>query len=66
MRYGCISLGNVKCDDCDRVIPYPERYLVVEEKKGGAKRLCGDCCLKRGYAKLDKGEKSITFIIEEH
>ena len=34
MRRGCISLGEVKCDKCGRIIPYPDRYLAVEEKKG--------------------------------
>ena len=34
MRRGCISLGEVHCDGCHRVIPYPERYLVIDEKKG--------------------------------
>ena len=34
MRRGCISLGEVKCDICRRTIPYPERYLVVDEEDG--------------------------------
>ena len=31
MRRGCISLGDVQCDECHRIIPYPERYLVIDE-----------------------------------
>ena len=34
MRRGCISLGEVKCDICQRTIPYPERYLAVDEEDG--------------------------------
>jgi len=66
MRCGCISLGDVKCDDCHRIIPYAERYVVVEETKGITLRLCVDCCLKRGYAhyKVEKGEQVLTFFPE--
>lgn len=65
MRSGCISLGNVQCEDCHSTIPYPERYL-VEETEGVTLRLCVDCSLKRGYArnKSEKGESEITFFIE--
>lgn len=77
MRRGCISLGEVKCDECQRSIPYPERYLVVDERdgiedeEGEAKRYCVDCCLKKGYAqyKTEKGEQILTFLesgIPEH
>ena len=34
MRRGCISLGEVSCDDCHRVIPYTERYLAIDEEDG--------------------------------
>ena len=69
MRRGCISLGEVKCDDCHRIIPDPERYLTVEEKdgveveKGQTSRYCVACCLKRGYAsyRTEKGEQILTF-----
>ena len=66
MRCGCVSLGDVKCDDCHRLIPYTERYLVVEEEDGVTLRLCVDCCLKRGYAhyKVEKGEEVLTFFPE--
>ena len=46
MRSGCISLGNVQCEDCHSIIPYPERYL-VEETDGATLRLCVDGSLKR-------------------
>ena len=72
MRRGCISLGEVQCNDCHRIIPYPERYLAIDEEddveveKGGTLRYCVDCCLKRGYAhyKIEKGERILTFFSE--
>jgi len=66
MRRGCISLGNVQCDECHRAISYPERYLIVEEAEGATLRLCIDCCHKKGYAdyKQEKGEQATTFFIE--
>lgn len=72
MRRGCISLGEVKCDECGRTIPYPERYLAIEEKKGKevedgeTAHYCVECCLKKGYAryKEEKGEQVLTFFQE--
>ena len=65
MRRGCISLGEVRCDDCHHIIPYPERYLIVEETEGAILRLCVDCCLKKGYAnyKQEKVERVTTFFV---
>ncbi len=34
MRRGCISLGDVTCGECKRVIAYPERYLATDEEEG--------------------------------
>jgi len=66
MRRGCISLGEVQCDDCHRIIPYPERYLIVEETEGAVLHLCVDCCLKKSYAsyKQEKDEQVLTFFVE--
>ena len=72
MRRGCVSLGETQCDDCHCIIPYPERYLVIDEEdgveagKGKALRYCVDCCLKRGYAhyKIEKGQRILTFFSE--
>jgi hypothetical protein len=69
MRRGCVSLGEIKCDECQNVIPYPERYLAVDEKdgveddEGETKRYCVECCLKKDYAhyKEEKGERVLTF-----
>jgi hypothetical protein len=69
VRRGCISLGKIRCDGCQRNIPYAERYLIVEEEdgvevEGGQKSYyCVDCCLNKGYAKYreEKGELVLTF-----
>ena len=63
MRRGCISLGDIQCDDCHRVIPHLERYLVIEEAEGVILRLCLDCASNRGYVRYqqEKGEQVITF-----
>ena len=69
MRRGCVSLGEIKCDSCKKIIPYPDRYLAINEKggkedaEGDTKRYCINCCLKKGYAryKEEKGEKILTF-----
>ncbi len=69
MREGCISLGQVRCDSCQRTIPYSERYLAVDEEDGvevesGEKsHYCVDCCLEKGYAehREEKGERVLTF-----
>ena len=73
MRQGCISLGKDQCDGCNNVIPYAERYLVVDEENGvevesGQKsHYCLDCCLKKGYAEYreEKGERVLTFFPEK-
>jgi len=69
MRRGCISLGEIKCDSCDRTIPYLERYLTIDEKdgveveNGEISRYCINCCLEKGYAEYreEKGEQLLTF-----
>jgi len=65
VRRGCISLGNVQCDDCHRTIPYPERYL-IEETEDVTLHLCVDCCQNRGYVhyESEKGKSELTFLVE--
>ena len=73
MRHGCISLGKVRCDGCEVVVPYAERYLIVEEEDGaevesGTKACyCVDCSLARGYARYreEKADRVLTFFPEE-
>ncbi len=69
MRRGCVSLGEIKCDECQNPIPYPDRYLAIDEKdgvedeEGDTKHYCVECCLKKGLAryKEEKGERILTF-----
>jgi len=67
MHRGCISLGDVRCDECHQIIPPSESYLVIEGE-GATLRLCVGCSLKKGYAryKEDKGERTLTFFPEEY
>ncbi len=73
MRRGCISLGEVRCDECGVTIPHPERYLAVNETKGvedeegETRRYCVECSLKKNYAhyKSVKGESVLTFFDDE-
>ena len=71
MRRGCLSVGTVDCDICQRHIPYPERYVMVDEDEQGEEvehgghsvRYCVECAQKKGYAhyKELKGEMVLTF-----
>ncbi len=67
MRRGCISLGDVQCDECQRTMSFPERYLLIEEAEGTVLHLCADCCLNKGYARYteEKGERVLTFFPEK-
>jgi sulfur relay (sulfurtransferase) complex TusBCD TusD component (DsrE family) len=67
MRRGCISLGDIQCDNCHRTMRYLERYLAINEAEGVKLRLCIDCALSKGYAeyKPEKGEQGITFFTEQ-
>jgi hypothetical protein len=66
MRRGCISLGDITCDGCHRIIPHSERYLIIEEKEGVNQNLCVACCLEKGYARYreDRREQVLTFFSE--
>ena len=72
MRRGCVSLGEVKCDECQNIIPYPERYLAIDEndgiedEEGETRHYCVECSLKKGYAhyKVEKSERILTFFEE--
>ncbi len=69
MRRGCISLGEVECSRCHRIVAHSERYLVVDEtdgvedEKGNAVNYCVDCAQKKGYVTVteEKEEKIISF-----
>ncbi|MFC1897572.1 hypothetical protein ACFLX8_03290 [Chloroflexota bacterium] len=72
MRQGCISLGEVQCDSCNRIIPYLERYLTVNEvddvdtENEKTSHYCLSCCLKKGYAhyRNERDEQILTFFPE--
>ena len=72
MRRGCISLGEVRCSSCQRLIPYPERYLAIDEEGGVEAEkeqtvyYCIECAIKKGYAhyKEMKGKMELTFFLE--
>ena len=69
MRRGCISAGEIRCDECHLIIPHSERYLAVNEEDGdeveGDKtaHYCVECALQKGYAHYheEKGERILTF-----
>ena len=70
MRRGCISLGGVRCDKCERVIVHSERYLSLEENekgeeadKGQTRNYCVQCSIDKGYAhyKEEKDGRVLTF-----
>ncbi len=73
MRRGCISLGEIKCGKCHRIIPEGECYLAIDEKggveveKGKTVCYCIKCALRKGYAyeTEEKGEKILTFFPKE-
>ena len=63
MRRGCISLGNIKCDQCGRAIPYPERYLFVEGE-GNKPTLCMDCCQKKHMVKPENDKEGAELLFD--
>jgi len=73
MQRGCISLGDIQCDDCHQTIPYLGHYLATtEEVKEGEEgnpptlRHCLDCCLTKGIAHYvsERGKQTLTFFSE--
>jgi hypothetical protein len=68
MRRGCVSLGELKCDNCKRTIPVAARYLITDEltDENGKKktvRYCLKCCQEKGVIgyRHEKDEKVLTF-----
>jgi hypothetical protein len=66
MRRACLSLGDIHCDQCQRLIEHSEQYLIITEEDGERKQLCADCSLEQGFAhyKEDKRERVLTFFPE--
>jgi hypothetical protein len=70
MRRGCISLGGIRCNNCERVIAHSERYLAIDEdekgnesEKGQTKHYCVQCSIDKGLAryKEEKDGRVLTF-----
>lgn len=68
MRRGCISLGEIRCDACKRLVPTAARYLITDEvtDETGKKitvRYCLACCDEKGLIgyRQEKDEKVKTF-----
>ncbi|MFC2070917.1 hypothetical protein ACFLTB_07110 [Chloroflexota bacterium] len=70
MRRGCISSGNIQCNECQRTVPHSERYLAVEEEDriealegGETVYYCTECAIKKGYAayKDEKDGRILSF-----
>lgn len=64
MRRGCISLGNIQCDQCGRTIRYPERYLYLEETKDKHKMLCLSCCQENGMVKAGSKKEDAEILFD--
>ena len=68
MRRGCVSLGEIRCDSCKRIVKTADRYLITDEltDENGKKktvRYCLKCCEEKeliGY-RHEKDEKVLTF-----
>ena len=70
MRRGNISLGDIQCKECMKIVPHSERYLAMDEEDGveveeGGTTVyyCVECTLKKGlaYYKEEKDERILTF-----
>ena len=63
MNRGCVAVGEVKCDNCQRLIEPGQRYLLVEETEGEMSHFCVECSLTKGLAAYvkEKGEEVLTF-----
>ena len=66
MLRGCISLGNIQCDECHCLIGHSEQYLLVVGEEGEKTRICMSCSMEKGYAhyKESKRERVLTFFPE--
>ena len=64
MRRGCISLGNINCDECQRIILYPERYLFTDEETFKGHTLCMDCCQKKGLVKPGSAKEDADILFD--
>jgi len=63
MNRGCVAVGEIRCDNCQRLIEAGQRYLLLEEKEGEKSCFCVGCSVAKGYAAYvkEKGEEVLTF-----
>lgn len=63
MNRGCVAVGEIKCDNCKRLIEAGQRYLVVEGEKGDKLQFCVECSIAKGYGAYikEKGEEVLSF-----
>jgi hypothetical protein len=64
MRRGCISLGNIKCDECHRTILYPERYLSIEVDRDHSRTMCMNCCQEKGLVKPESDKEGADMLFD--
>ena len=63
----------MQCDSCQNIIPYAERYVIVDEEEetgiesGKQKYYCMDCSLEKGYARYreEKNQRVLTFFPDD-
>jgi hypothetical protein len=63
MNRGCVAVGEIRCDNCQRLVEAGHRYLLLEEKEGEKSCFCVECSVAKGYAAYvkEKGEEVLTF-----
>jgi hypothetical protein len=63
MNRGCVAVGEIKCNNCKRLIEAGQRYMIVEEEEGKKFDYCTECAVAKGYAYYmkEKGEEVLTF-----
>jgi hypothetical protein len=63
MNRGCVAVGEIRCDNCQRLIEAGHRYLLLEEKEDEKSCFCVECSVAKGYAAYvkEKGEEVLTF-----
>ncbi|HSW58120.1 MAG TPA: hypothetical protein VLH15_06940 [Dehalococcoidales bacterium] len=64
MKRGCISLGNINCDECHRNIPYPERYLSIEIDKLTNQTLCLNCCIDKNLTRKESEKPGAEILFD--
>jgi len=63
MNRGCVAVGEIKCDNCKRLIESGQRYLVADDEKGKRFQFCVECSVAKGFAYYvkEKGEEVLSF-----